>query len=209
VVTAHLESALDLAGLFAFAVSGALLGVKQRFDLVGLIVLGEVTALGGGVIRDLVIGATPPAAFEREEYVLVPLAASLLVFFAHGPLERLLAPVLVFDAAGLALYSVAGTAKALAFGLGGVGAVACGVITAVGGGVIRDVVAHETPAVVRQDSTLYAIPAFLAATIVAVAWSLEAYGPGVATAAAAFAFLLRVLALWRGWRAPRPRSRIG
>jgi uncharacterized membrane protein YeiH len=202
-------TALDMLGLFAFAVSGALLGVRKRFDVVGLIVLAEVTALGGGVVRDLVIGATPPAAFVHEEYVVVPLAAALLVFFAHGALGRLLAPVLVFDAAGLALYSVAGTAKALAFGLGGVSAVALGVVTAVGGGLVRDVLAHEIPAVVRQDSTLYAIPAFLAATVVALAWSFDAYGPTAASGAAVLAFLLRLLALWRGWRAPRPRSPIG
>jgi uncharacterized membrane protein YeiH len=205
VVTAHLESALELVGLAAFAISGAMLGVQKRFDVVGLVVLAEVTALGGGVIRDVVIGAHPPVAFERIEYVLVPLGVALLVFFAHAQLERLAAPVLVFDAAGLALYSVAGTAKALAFGLGAVAAVALGVVTAVGGGIIRDVVAHETPVVVRQDSTLYAIPAFLAACVVAATWSLDAYGPEAAAAAVVLAFALRVLALWRGWRAPRPR----
>lgn len=204
-VTAHLESALDLVGLFAFAVSGALLAVRKGFDVVGLVVLAELTALGGGVVRDLVIGAVPPAAFRNVEYVLVPLGAALLVFFAHATFERVRTPVLVFDAAGMALYSVAGAAKALAFGLGAVSAVALGVITAVGGGILRDVVAQETPEIVRHDSILYAIPALVASVLVAAAWSLDAYGPEAAAAAVAIAFTLRMLALWRGWRAPRPR----
>jgi uncharacterized membrane protein YeiH len=201
-----LESTLDLAAVFAFAISGALLAVHKRFDVVGLVVLAEATAIGGGVIRDLVIGATPPAAFTHAEYLLVPLAAAALVFVAHARIERLQAPVLLFDAAGLALYAVAGTAKASAFGLGGVPSVALGVVTAVGGGILRDVLAQETPVVLRSDSVLYAIPAFLAAVLVASARETGVYGPGTAAAAVALAFVLRVLALLRGWRAPRPRT---
>lgn len=199
--------ALDLAAVFAFALSGALLAVEKRFDIVGLVILAEVTAIGGGVMRDLAIGAVPPAAFVHVEYVLVPLGAALLAFFAHRQLERALAPVLLFDAAGLALYAVAGTAKAGAHGLGPVPAVALGVVTAVGGGVLRDLLGGEVPTVLRSDSVLYAIPAFLAAVVVAATRSAGVYGPGIALAAAAGAFALRVLALRRGWRAPRPRIR--
>jgi len=200
-----LESTLDLTAVFAFATSGALLAVHKRFDVVGLVVLAEATAIGGGVIRDLVIGAAPPAAFTHPEYVLVPLGAAGAVFFAHARVERLLALVLLFDAAGLALYAVSGTAKASASGLGPVPAVALGVVTAVGGGVLRDVLAQETPVVLRSDSVLYAIPAFLAAVLVASAREAGVYGTAAATAAVALAFVLRVLALLRGWRAPRPR----
>ena len=197
--------ALDLAAVFAFALSGALLAVEKRFDVVGLVVLAEVTAIGGGVVRDLVIGAVPPAAFVHDEYVLVPLAAALVAFFAHAQLERMLAPVLLFDAAGLALYAVSGTAKAESHGLGPVPAVALGVVTAVGGGVIRDVLAREVPVVLRSDSVLYAIPAFLAAVVVVSTRAAGVYGPGVAVAAAVGAFVLRVAALRLGWRAPTPR----
>lgn len=201
-----LETTLDLAAVFAFALSGALLAVQKRFDVVGLVILAEITAIGGGVVRDLVLGATPPAAFTRVEYLVVPLAAAAVAFFAHAEIERLRAPVLVFDAAGLALYAVAGTAKASAYGLGGIAAVAVGVVTAVGGGVLRDVLAKETPVVLRSDSTLYAIPAFLAAVLVAAARDTGVYGPGLAGAAVALAFVLRVLAIARGWRAPAPTA---
>ncbi|HEY6016614.1 MAG TPA: trimeric intracellular cation channel family protein [Gaiellaceae bacterium] len=196
---------LDLAAVFAFGLSGALLAVEKRFDIVGLVILAEVTAIGGGVLRDLIIGAVPPAAFVHVEYVLVPLAAAVLAFFFHAQLARMLAPVLLFDAAGLALYAVSGTAKAGAHGLGPVPAVALGVITAVGGGILRDVLAVEVPAVLRADSVLYATPAFLAAVVVATARAEGVYGPTVAALTVAGAFALRVLALWRGWRAPRPR----
>lgn len=202
-----LETTLDLAGVFAFALSGALLAVQKRFDVVGLVILAEITAIGGGVVRDLVLGATPPAAFTHAEYLLVPLAAAAVAFFAHPAVERLLFAVLLFDAAGLALYAVAGTAKASAHGLGGVSAVALGVVTAVGGGILRDVLAKETPVVLRADSTLYAIPAFLAAVLVAATRDAGVYGPPAAAAAVALAFSLRVLALVRGWRAPTPVRR--
>jgi uncharacterized membrane protein YeiH len=198
---------LDLAAVFAFGLSGALLAVEKRFDIVGLVILAEVTAIGGGVLRDLIIGAVPPAAFVHVEYVLVPLAAAVLAFFFHAQLARMLAPVLLFDAAGLALYAVSGTAKAGAHGLGPVPAVALGVITAVGGGILRDVLAVEVPAVLRADSVLYATPAFLAAVVVATARAEGVYGPTVAALTVAGAFALRVLALWRGWRAPSPRAR--
>ncbi|HSP72953.1 MAG TPA: trimeric intracellular cation channel family protein [Gaiellaceae bacterium] len=198
---------LDLAAIFAFGLSGALLAVEKRFDIVGLVVLAVVTAIGGGVLRDLIIGAVPPAAFVHVEYLLVPLAAAVLAFFAHAQLARMLAPVLLFDAAGLALYAVSGTAKAGAHGLGPVSAVTIGVLTAVGGGMLRDVLAGEVPAVVRADSVLYATPAFLAAVVVATARSEHVYGPTVAALVVAGAFTLRVLALWRGWRAPSPRTR--
>ncbi len=200
-----LQSTLDLAAIFAFGVSGALLAVRKRFDIVGLVILAEATAIGGGIVRDLILGDTPPVAFQRVEYLLVPLGAALVVFFAHPAFERLLTLVLVFDAAGLALYAVAGTAKAEAFGLGGPASIGVGVITAVGGGVLRDVLAKDTPVVLRDDSTLYAIPAFLAAVVVATTRDFGVYGPLVAFGAVTFAFGLRVLAMWRGWRAPTPR----
>jgi uncharacterized membrane protein YeiH len=199
------QLALDLIGIFAFAVSGALLAAQKRFDVVGVVMLAEITALGGGIARDLVIGAVPPAAFRHAAYLLVPLAAAAFVFFAHPHAERIRTPLLVFDAAGLALFTVAGTAKAASFGLGAVAAVALGVITAVGGGILRDVLAGDVPVVFRQDSVLYTIPAFLAAVVVAAAHAGGFYGPEAATAAVLLAFVLRMLALWRGWLAPKPR----
>jgi uncharacterized membrane protein YeiH len=197
--------ALDLCGAFAFALSGALLATHKRFDIVGLVVLAELTAIGGGVIRDLVLGATPPAAFVSPNYIVVAFAAAVLTFFFHGPLHRLARLVLVFDAAGLALYSVVGTSLALTRGLGPLPAIALGVTTAVGGGVLRDLLAGETPMVLRRDSELYAIPALLGAVIVVGSHGLNVYDAIAAVVAVATAFGLRILALWRNWRAPAPR----
>src|SRR5438270_11808256 len=161
VLNPTLEEVLNLVGTFVFAVSGALLAVRKNYDIVGMAVLAGITAIGGGVIRDLVIGAVPPVAFTDAIYFLLPLLATALTFFAHVQMNRLNAAVLVFDAAGLAVFCISVTAKALNYGLGPVAAIALGVLTAVGGGLMRDVLAHEEPSVLREESELYALPAFL------------------------------------------------
>jgi len=204
VFNATLEQALNLIGIFVFAISGALLAVRKNYDIVGMAVLAEITAIGGGVLRDLILGAVPPAAFTDPIFFVAPLAATALTFFAHPWMNRIRAAVLVFDAAGLGLFCVAGAAKALAFGMGPVAAIALGAITGVGGGIMRDVLANEQPAVLRSDSELYAIPAVLGSTVVVVAQSLHAYGSLVASLAALFVFALRMAALRYGWRAPKP-----
>ena len=107
---------LDYGGLFVFALSGASLAAREWFDVVGLVVLAEVTAIGGGVLRDLIIGAVPPAAFTDTAYVAIPLLAATVVFVFHRSLDRIARAVLVFDAAGLAFYCVAGAGKAMAYG---------------------------------------------------------------------------------------------
>ncbi|MEU8120832.1 trimeric intracellular cation channel family protein [Spirillospora sp. NPDC049024] len=196
---------LDLAGIFVFAVSGALAAVRQRLDVVGMVVLAEITALGGGILRDLLIGAVPPAAFTDLGYVLVPMAASALVFFWHPQVTRLLPAVLLFDAAGLGLFCATGTVKALEYGLSPVHAVLLGIVTAVGGGILRDVLAGRIPAVL-YDRQLYAVPALLGATATAAADAAGLHGGAVTAGAAVAAFGLRVLAMRQGWRAPRPRG---
>ncbi|TYB41495.1 trimeric intracellular cation channel family protein [Actinomadura chibensis] len=198
-------AALDLAGIFVFAVSGALAAVRQRLDIVGMVVLAEITALGGGIVRDLMIGAVPPAAFTDLGYVLVPLAASALVFFWHPQVTRLFPAVLLFDAAGLGLFCTTGTLKALDHGLSPVHAVLLGVVTAVGGGVLRDVLAGHIPSVL-YDRQLYALPALLGAAAVAAADAAGLHGGAVTTGAAVMAFAMRVLAMRYGWRAPLPRG---
>lgn len=195
---------MDLVGIAAFALSGALLGVRKHLDIVGLIVLAVITATGGGVIRDVLIGARPPAAFTNPAYLGLPIAAALVAFFAHPLLGRLTTLVLVFDAAGLALYSVAGTVKALAYGVSPVPAAGLGVTSAIGGGILRDVLAGEIPVVLRRDSELYAIPACVGAAITAIAISTHEYGPVVAAGAVLVTFAFRILAMWRHWQAPHP-----
>jgi len=205
-IDATLERTLDLIGVYVFAVSGGMLAVKHRFDLVGLVALSLVTALGGGVIRDVVLGDTPPTAFREVEYLLVPLAAAATVFVGSQFIERRLStPVLVFDAAGLGLFCVTGAVKASALGASAVGAVLIGVIAATGGGIIRDVLANEHPQLFRSDSRLYAIPAALGATMIVVAWRNGFYSGGVAIATAAGVTAIRLGALRWGWRAPVPR----
>ena len=204
VFNASLEQALNLIGIFVFAISGALLAVRKNYDIVGMAVLAEITAIGGGVLRDLILGAVPPAAFTDYFSFLLPLAATALTFFAHTRMNRIRAAVLVFDAAGLGLFCVAGTAKALAYGMGPVEAIALGALTAVGGGIMRDVLANEQPAVLRSDSELYAIPTVLGSAIVVAVQSLHLYGSLAAGLAALFVFLLRIVALRYGWRAPKP-----
>ncbi|WP_225991525.1 trimeric intracellular cation channel family protein [Actinomadura montaniterrae] len=196
---------LDLAGIFVFAVSGALAAVRKRLDVVGMVVLAEITALGGGILRDLIIGAVPPAAFTSLGYVLVPLAASALVFFWHPQVARLLPAVLLFDAAGLGLFCATGTVKALDHGLSPLHSVLLGVVTAVGGGVLRDMLSGQIPAVL-YDRQLYALPAMLGAAVTAGASSAGLHGGAVTAGAAVLAFGLRVLAMRHGWRTPRPRG---
>jgi uncharacterized membrane protein YeiH len=191
-----------------FAVSGGLLGVRKGFEVVGVTSLALVTALGGGVVRDLVLGATPPTAFGDVWYLVTPLAAAGVVFIAHVVIEkRLRHAVLIFDAAGLGLFCVTGAVKATAFGASAVGAVLIGVIAAAGGGIIRDVLANETPSIFQHDSTLYAIPAALGATAVVVTIRNDLYSGGVAAGVAVVVFALRLAALRYGWRAPMPRQR--
>ncbi len=200
-----LEKSLDLIGVFAFALSGGLLAVRHGFELVGVVSLALVTALGGGVIRDVLLGATPPTAFSDVWYLVVPLAASAVVFVAHWRINRRVKrAVMIFDAAGLGLFCVTGAVKASAYGASAVGAVLIGVISAAGGGILRDVLANEQPSIFHRDSTLYAIPAALGATIVVVSWRNGFYGEEVAIAVAVGVFVLRLGALRFGWRAPMP-----
>jgi len=194
---------LELIGIFAFGVSGALMAIHRDYDIVGIACLAVITALGGGIVRDLVLGATPPVAFSRWEYLVVPVAAAALTAFAHPELQRLSRPLLVFDAAGLGLFCVAGTVKALDHGLAPVAACLLGVTTAVGGGVLRDVVARETPALFRADSELYAVPAVAGALTIGVASRFEATGPALEALVAAAIFGVRLLALRYHWRGPR------
>lgn len=204
VFNATLEQALTLVGSFVFAISGALLAVRKRYDVVGMTVLAEITATGGGVTRDVLLGAVPPSAFTDHLSFLIPIVAVVVTFYAHRQMNRMQAPVLVFDAAGLGLFCVAGTAKALEHGMGAIGAIALGAISAVGGGVLRDVLANEQPAVLRADSELYAVPAVLGSALVVLITRLRLYGSVTAGLAAALVFAVRLAALRYGWRAPAP-----
>ncbi|GGS13946.1 UPF0126 membrane protein [Streptomyces humidus] len=201
------QHTLDLVGIFVFAISGALLAVRKNFDVFGIAMLAEVTALGGGVFRDLVIGAVPPAAFTDLGYFLTPLLAALLVVFLHPQVERIQLGVNVFDAAGLGLFCVTGTTKAYDYGLNLTASAALGIATAVGGGVLRDVLANEVPSLLRWDRDLYAVPAMAGAVMVALCIRYDVLTPLASGAAAVTAFVLRLLAMRFHWRAPRAWNR--
>ncbi|AEM81565.1 MULTISPECIES: trimeric intracellular cation channel family protein [Streptomyces] len=205
--TPSVQHALEVAGIFVFAMSGALLAVRKNFDVFGMAVLAEATALGGGIFRDLVIGAVPPIAFTDLGYFLTPLVATGIVFFLHPEVERITAAVGVFDAAGLGLFCVEGTMKAHDFGLGVTASVTLGMATAVGGGVIRDLLAHEVPSLLRWDRDLYAVPAILGSSIAALLLHFHALTAATSALAAAVTFVVRLLAMRYGWRAPRAWNR--
>ncbi|WP_394430202.1 trimeric intracellular cation channel family protein [Streptomyces sp. SGAir0957] len=205
--TPSVQHWLDLIGIFVFAISGALMAVRKNWDVFGIGVLAEVTALGGGLLRDLIIGAVPPAAFTDLGYFSTPLIAAALVFFLHPEVERTQVAVNVFDAAGLGLFAVTGTTKAYDFGLGLTASAALGVATAVGGGVLRDIIANEVPSLVRWDRDLYAVPAMVGAVIVVVCINYDALNAYTSSLAVLTAFVLRLLAMRFHWRAPRAWNR--
>ncbi|MGH9113934.1 MAG: trimeric intracellular cation channel family protein [Acidimicrobiales bacterium] len=196
------EYILEIIGIMAFAVSGSMLAVRKDFDVVGIVVLAGLTALGGGVVRDLLIGSTPPAAFLHLDYLLPPVLVALVAIMAHPALGRIQRSILVFDAVGVALFTVNGTLIASDAGLSPLAAAMVGVVTGIGGGVVRDVVARDVPLVVRRDSELLAIPSVLGALIVAFAHDNDAYSAVVGILAALTVFGLRAAAMTLGWRAP-------
>ena len=148
-----LLTAFDLGGTFMFALSGATSGVKHRLDLFGVLVLSFAAGNSGGIARDVMIGAAPPVAISDWRYIAVSILAGLITFYWYRIINRLSSPVLVFDAAGLALFAVSGASKALAFGIGPVGAMLLGMLTGIGGGIVRDVLVRETPPCCAQSST--------------------------------------------------------
>ncbi len=194
---------LDLLGVFVFAVSGAALAVEKRLDLFGVVVLSVVTALGGGLVRDVLLGDTPPVALRESRYLVVALMAGLVVFVGSTRVHLVTRVVTVFDAAGLGLFVATGTAKALHAGLGAVPAIALGCLTGIGGGMVRDVLVAEVPVVLRRE--LYAVPAILGAAVVTVGDGLDARASLTAAAAALVVFVVRMLAVWRDWHFPVAR----
>jgi uncharacterized membrane protein YeiH len=198
------ETTLILIGVFAFALSGALLAVRQKFDIIGMAVLATVTAVGGGIIRDVLIGDTPPAALTDPWSLVLPLVATVLTFFFHPRVARMERTVQLFDAVGLGVFCATATTKAAASGISPIAAVLLGTITGVGGGILRDLLAGQTPSVLRQDSRLYVIPAIAGSTVVAVVYSLGYTNTAIQGVAAAAICGFRLLALRYRWTAPVP-----
>lgn len=195
---------LDLLGTAAFAVNGAMTAIRTaRLDIVGIITLGMVTAIGGGFIRDILLGDLPPATFLDWRYLLVAASGGLLAFFLGRKLDRLALPITILDAVGLSLFAITGTIKGLEFGLGNTQAIILGIITAVGGGTIRDVLIRQIPSILHAD--LYAIPALLGAGITVIVAESGLHPYPWAIIGASLCFILRMVGVKYDLQAPKPK----
>jgi uncharacterized membrane protein YeiH len=194
---------LDLGGTFVFAISGAVAAVNRRLDIFGILVLSFVAGNFGGITRDVLIGAVPPAALTDSRYLLVSILAGLITFFLYAGVDRLRTPVLLFDAIGLSFFAVAGAQKAITFGLSPIMSALLGMLTGIGGGMTRDILLMETPQVLRSD--LYAVAALAAAAVVVVGHVLGLpYGIS-AVVGAILCLGLRFMAVRHGWHLPAAR----
>jgi len=192
---------LDLAGTFAFAISGATAAKQRGLDLFGICAIAYTVACGGGIIRDVCIGAIPPAGLTTWYYLAVALVAALMTVGLYPIVQRLKRPVLLFDAAGLSLFAVTGAQKALSYGHNAEVAVLLGMITAVGGGVLRDILLNRVPVILEKE--IYASAALIGALIVVLGDYLKwLSGNWIAIIALAICFIIRILALRYHWNLP-------
>jgi len=191
---------LNLAGTFAFGLTGGILAVRKKMDLFGVLVLSVATGLGGGIIRDLILGHTPPTTLVDWRYLAAAGVAGLLVFFDFGQIVRWSRFVTAFDAIGLAIFTVTGTTIALGAGLSPVPSTLLGMLTGIGGGVLRDILAAEVPLVLRSE--IYAVASLFGAIIITLANLAGVLGPPAEIVAALATFVLRMVSVWRGWKIP-------
>lgn len=198
----HLQLVLDLVGVFTFALSGGLVAVKKRLDLFGVLVLAGAAALGGGVLRDLLIGSVPPVGISDWRLVTSAVVAGLVTFLYHPGVERISRFVRVLDAAGLAVFAIGGSLKALGAGMDPLTSVLVGGITAVGGGMLRDLLAGQVPEVLRRE--MYALPALFGSALIVTAHHFNLVTPLVIWACVAFVFAVRMVAVVLDVHAPRP-----
>lgn len=200
--SSSLQLLFDLVGVFVFALSGALVGVRKRLDLLGITVLAGVSGLGGGVVRDLLIGQTPPVGVSDWRLMGVCVLAGICTFLLHPEMSRISRLVRVLDAAGLALFCVAGSIKAISVGAGATTSIFVGVLTAVGGGLIRDVIVGQVPEVLRRE--LYAVPALLGSSLVVLAHHTGHFSAPVLWGCVFVSFALRIVAVILDLNAPQP-----
>lgn len=195
--------ALDFVGTFVFALSGAVAAVRRELDLFGVLVLSFVAASTGGIVRDVLIGAVPPATLVDSRYMIIAVSAGILTFYCPSLVSKLRHPVQLFDAAGLALFAVTGAQKALLYGLDAPLSALLGMLTGIGGGMARDVLLRQIPTVLRSE--LYAVAALAGASVVVIG---EVFGtpPATTTLIGALVCLgLRLGSLYRGWHLPHAK----
>jgi len=196
-----LQMSADFAGTFLFAVEGATAAVLSELDFFGVMVLGFTTALVGGVVRDLLIGAVPPRSIRDWRFPVVAFTGAGVVFFLHRYVERIPSPVMVtLDAACLGLFAVAGAEKALAYQINPFIATLMGTITAVGGGTVRDLLLAQVPSVLHSD--VYATCALLGSVALVVSRAMGLHRTPSAVLGGVVCFLLRVVSAWQHWSLP-------
>ena len=195
---------VELVGIFFFAVSGSLVAARRGFDILGSMFLAGVAGLGGGVVRDLILDQVP-ATFSNPVYFAPAVLGALLVYFFTPAVQKLRRLILLFDAAGLGLFCVTGTMKALAFEMNPITAVLLGVTTAAGGGLLRDVISNVTPELFNPRD-IYALPAITGSTIVSILWVLDWFSPAAGVLVAVLVFSGRLASLKYGWRVPLARG---
>jgi len=191
---------LDWVGTLAFALSGALLGVRKQFDLFGVLFLSFVVAVAGGMMRDVLIGAVPPVAITDVHYFLIAIVGGLITFYWYPRVASLGHQISLFDAVGLALFAVIGAQKAVEHGINPLMAALLGMLTGIGGGMTRDVLAGETPFVLRSE--LYAVAALAGGGVVAGGHAMGFPAIYAMPLGAAVCIFLRLMSIYRGWRAP-------
>jgi len=198
---------LNLVGTFAFGLTGGILAVRKKMDLFGVLVLSVATGLGGGIMRDIILGHVPPTTLVDWRYLAAAGVAGLLVFFDFRQIVKWNRFVTAFDAAGLAIFTVTGTTIALAAQLNPVPAALLGMLTGIGGGALRDILAAEAPLVLRSE--VYAVASLLGAIIITLANQAGVLGTPAEILAALATFVLRMVSVWRGWKIPiaHPSSR--
>ncbi|MFE4465785.1 trimeric intracellular cation channel family protein [Oerskovia sp. NPDC056781] len=200
-----MDDVLELGAVFCAALSGGLSAIRKSFDIFGVLVLAWATGLGGGILRDVLIGATPPVGISSWRLVVAALAAGVVIYFFHPRLERMRRGIIVLDAGALALFVIVGTTKGLDYGVGLMAAVIVGTLTGIGGGVLRDLLTSEAP-LILQDRQLYAVPAIVGASITAVLWREGWLTGGTQLATIALIFGFRLVSLRLGWTVPGPWS---
>jgi uncharacterized membrane protein YeiH len=194
--------AVDLAGTLLFAVEGAMAAVDANLDLIGILTLAFCTAIGGGITRDILLGALPPASLRDWRYPTIIISAGVLVFFVHRLVRAIPGFELqVLDAAGLAIFAMSGTLKALLHRMNPLVAILLGAITAVGGGTIRDVLLNQVPTVLRFE--VYASAALVGSAFMVAAKRIHVPSKWAAGLGGMICFLLRVVGLWQHWNLPR------
>ncbi|TQF74050.1 trimeric intracellular cation channel family protein [Rhodococcus spelaei] len=194
---------VELIGVVAFAASGSLVAVSKRLDIFGVCLIGVFTAIGGGVLRDVLLGITPPTSLNTWRFFTTAVLTSLVVFFLHAAVRRLRREILVLDAVGMGLFASSGAAIALDAGASGQAACLIGATTAIGGGVLRDVLVNEIPLLLQRD--LYAIPALIGSTAVVACSGLGLNTDIALVVGTISASAIRLVALWRHWSLPGPR----